>query len=89
MASRSTAFTCLNNFVNTSTRNVANGLCLNVCCCCQCFGLLAAADARNVRPGESKVTKLTPKGVASAAHAASEMSVARFGGPTAEVIARA
>ena len=89
VASRSTAFTCLNNFVNTSTRNVANGLCLNVCCCCQCFGLLAAADARNVRPGESKVTKLTPKGVASAAHAASEMSVARFGAPTAEAIARA
>ena len=89
VASRSTAFTCLNNFVNTSTRNVANGLCLNVCCCCQCFGLLAAADARNVRPGESKVTKLTPKGVVSAAYAASEMSVARFGAPTAEAIARA
>ena len=89
VAERSTAFSCWRVFVKESTENVLGCCVLNVCCCCQCFGLLAAADARNVRPGESKVTKLTPKGVVSAAYAASEMSVARFGAPTAEAIARA
>ena len=94
VASGSTAFTCLNNFINNSTGtwgNVGNGICLNVCLCCQCFGLYPASEARNVRPGESKVTKITPKGVASAAHAASPTSPApRFRrAPTAEAIARA
>ena len=90
VASNSTAFTWLNNFINNSTRNVGNGIFLNVCCCCQCFGLLAAMDTRYVRPGESKVTKITPKGVASAAHAASATSPApRFRrAPTAEAIGR-
>ena len=97
VVSRSTAFTCLNNFINNSTRNVGNGIFLNVCCCCQCFGLLAAMDARDVRPGDAgqwweniKATKITPKGVASATHAASPTSPApRFRrAPTAQVIAR-
>ena len=97
VASGSTAFTCLNNFINNSTRNVGNGIFLNVCCCCQCFGLLAAMDARDVRPGDAgqwweniKATKITPKGVASATHAASPTSPApRFRrAPTAQVIAR-
>ena len=61
VASRSKAFTCWQNWVTASTANPVNGLFMNVCCCCQCFGLLALGDARTVRPGESKVVKLTPK----------------------------
>ena len=89
VASSSTAFTCLNNFINTSMSS--NGPGFNLCLCCQCFGLLALKDVRNVRPGESEVLKITPKGVASAAHAASATSPApRFRrAPTAEAIARA
>ena len=60
VAKRSKAFTCWRNFVNTSTSNVGNSICLNVVCCCQCFGLLALADARTLRPGVSTVTKVTP-----------------------------
>ena len=60
VAKRSKAFTCWRNFVNTSTSNLGNAICLNVVCCCQCFGLLALGDARTLRPGVSTVTKVTP-----------------------------
>ena len=51
VASRSTAFSCWRNFVNNSTQSVRLGCFWNVCCCCQWCGLIAAANARTVRPG--------------------------------------
>ena len=68
MAERSTAFSCWRVCVKKSTESVIVGCAWNVCLCCQCCGLSALGESRTVRPGESKVKKMTPAG--ATAHAA-------------------
>eukprot|EP00964_Phaeocystis_antarctica_P122586 scaffold86251_cov66-Phaeocystis_antarctica.AAC.2 len=62
VAERSTAFSCWRTFVKESTESVAWCCFLNVCCCCQCCGLGAWRDSRNVHPGQSTVKKVLPAG---------------------------
>ena len=62
VAERSTAFSCWRTFVKESTEAVCLGFVLNVCCCCQCCGLLALGNSRKVHPGQSTVEKMLPVG---------------------------
>ena len=62
VAERSTAFSCWRMFVKHSTENVCYFCAWNVCCCCQCCGLVAWDKSRKVHPGQSTVEKLLPVG---------------------------
>ena len=59
-AESSQAFSCWRMFVKQSTESWLACVVLNVCCCCQCCGLLPLAKSRPVRPGHSKVDKVVP-----------------------------
>ena len=62
VAERSTAFSCWRLFVKTSTESVAMSCFCNVCCCCQCCGLVPSTGSRKVQPGQSSVNKVLPVG---------------------------
>ena len=62
VAERSTAFSCWRMFVKHSTENVCYFCAWNVCCCCQCCGLVAWDKSRKVHPGQSTVEKVLPVG---------------------------
>ena len=55
--------------------------CMNVCCCGQCCGLFVYSSARNVQPGKSTLTKITPAGPGGAPQPA-EMARGPAGGAT-------
>ena len=59
-AESSQAFSCWRTFVKHSTESCTMCVFWNVCCCCQCCGLLALGNSRTVRPGQSKVDKVVP-----------------------------
>ena len=59
-AESSQAFSCWRTFVKHSTESCTMCVFWNVCCCCQCCGLLALGNSRTVRPGHSKVRKVVP-----------------------------
>ena len=62
VAERSTAFSCWRSFVKRSTQGVLISFYCNVCCCCQCCGLVPCVQARKVHPGQSTVKKVLPAG---------------------------
>ena len=71
-ARNSKAFGCWRTFVRQCTPGEDNELpwCMLInCCCCQCFGCCAVMNAREVKPGASVVTKLTPMMLAATAEA--------------------
>ena len=59
-AESSQAFSCWRTFVKYSTQSCLACVVLNVCCCCQCCGLVPWRFSRTVRPGQSKVWKVVP-----------------------------
>ena len=58
----------------------------NVCFCGQCCGLIACAGARNVQPGKSTLTKITPTGPGDAPQPA-EMARGPAGGASSRKVA--
>ena len=77
-ARNSKAFGCWRTFVRQATPDEDPCWCLLTnLCCCQCFGFCAWINARQVKPGESVVTKLTPMMLAATAEASAAAPQAR------------
>uniref|UniRef100_A0A7S3ATE4 SREBP regulating gene protein n=1 Tax=Haptolina ericina TaxID=156174 RepID=A0A7S3ATE4_9EUKA len=64
VAERSTAFSCWRNCVKDTTGDCFGCCLVNVCCCGQWCGVMALSTSRTVRPGASKVKRLTPRAAA-------------------------
>jgi len=61
VAQSSEVYTCRNNFIRQSTTSCFMSVCCNICICCQLCGYLPYCMKRNMKFGEAKIKKYSPR----------------------------